>query len=90
MSEETNDSEENEDQSLKYVKKAESKLKELLMTEKTYVEKDLKEIVEGYLAYMEQSKVDQEGKIKIPQDLLGGKDRIIFGNIRAIYEVHKK
>ncbi len=43
-----------------------------------------------YNRYMEDSKVDPEGRIKIPQDLLGGKDSIIFGNIRDLYEFHKK
>ncbi len=29
-------------------------------------------------------------RVRIPQDLLGGKDRIVFGNIRDIYDFHKK
>ena len=58
--------------------------------EKTYVEKNLMEAVEGYLATMEETKKNPEGNVKIPADLLGGKDRIIFGNIRDIYEFHKK
>ncbi len=30
------------------------------------------------------------GRVRIPADLLGGKDRIVFGNIRDIYEFHKR
>ena len=28
--------------------------------------------------------------LQIPEDLTSGKDRIIFGNVRAIYDLHKK
>ncbi len=28
------------------------------------------------------------GRVKIPSDLLGGKDRIVFGNIRDIHDFH--
>ena len=65
-------------------------MKELLETEKTYVEKSLKEVVEGYLAYMEESKKSPEDHLKMPADLAEGKDRIIFGNVVDIYEFHKK
>ena len=78
------------DQQQKYLNKATSKLKELLDTEKTYVEKNLKEVVEGYYSYIEESKKDPKNHIKIPSDLLHGKDKIVFGNIRAIYDMHKK
>lgn len=67
-----------------------SKVKELLSTELTYVEQSLKEVVEGYYTYIEESKLHPENHIKIPADLLGGKDRIVFGNIRDIYDIHRK
>ncbi len=52
----------------------------------------LREIVEGYFDYMEASKKTPtpEGMAQMPQDLRGGKDRIIFGNIRDIFEYHSK
>ena len=71
----------------KYTRRAESKLGELLATEKSYVA-NLKEIVEGYYNYMEESRKRPlpEGIVAMPQDLRNGKDKIIFGNIRDIYE----
>lgn len=77
-----------EDLAAKSLFTAQHKLQELLATEKTYVEKNLKEIVEGYYKYMEESKANPEGRIKIPTDLTGGRNRIIFGNIRDIYDFH--
>jgi hypothetical protein len=70
--------------------KARAKMQELIETERTYVNKSLYEIVNGYWAYMEQSKTAQEGRLPTPKDLLDGKDKIVFGNIRDIYEFHKK
>ena len=78
-----------EDTKKKYVNKAEEKMKELLRTEKTYVLKNLKEIVEGYYQVMEESKQDPESS-NIPQDLIRGKDKIIFANVRDIYDFHYK
>ncbi|TRY61773.1 hypothetical protein TCAL_08466 [Tigriopus californicus] len=77
-----------EDMAAKSLFTAQHKLKELLTTERTYVEKNLNEIVEGYYKYMEETKTNPEGRIKIPTDLMGGKNRIIFGNIRDIYDFH--
>lgn len=57
-------------------------MKELIQTEKDYVY-DLKHIVKGYLKEFAQA-----GK-RIPADLQGKKN-IIFGNIKQIYEFHKK
>ncbi|XP_024915036.1 rho guanine nucleotide exchange factor 25 isoform X2 [Cynoglossus semilaevis] len=54
-------------------------LKELIETEKYYVE-DLGLIVEGYMATM-----NSKG---IPEDMKG-KDKIVFGNIHQIYDWHK-
>lgn len=74
----------------KYRSQLEHRLQELLRTEETFVERNLREIVEGYYSVMEDTKVSDEGRVKIPADLLHGKDRIIFGNIRDIYDLHKK
>ena len=74
----------------KYKRQLNHRLQELLRTEETFVEKNLREIVEGYYSIMEETKISDEGRVKIPADLLGGKDRIIFGNIRDIYDLHKK
>uniref|UniRef100_A0A131YF12 Triple functional domain protein n=1 Tax=Rhipicephalus appendiculatus TaxID=34631 RepID=A0A131YF12_RHIAP len=57
-------------------------LKELVDTEKQYVT-DLGYVVEGYIAVM------QSGEVPMPEDLKNGKDKIIFGNIEAIYEWHR-
>uniref|UniRef100_A0A4W5RBB8 Rho guanine nucleotide exchange factor 25 n=1 Tax=Hucho hucho TaxID=62062 RepID=A0A4W5RBB8_9TELE len=54
-------------------------LKELIETEKLYVE-DLRFIVEGYMATM-----NTKG---IPEDMKG-KDKIIFGNIHQMFDWHK-
>ncbi|XP_038866397.1 rho guanine nucleotide exchange factor 25-like [Salvelinus namaycush] len=54
-------------------------LKELIETEKLYVE-DLRYIVEGYMATM-----NTKG---IPEDMKG-KDKIIFGNIHQMFDWHK-
>jgi len=56
-------------------------LQELVETEKDYV-KDLGLIVDGYIALMK--------KEDIPEDLKSGKDKMIFGNITAIYEFHRE
>lgn len=57
-------------------------LSELLSTEEIYI-KDLAEIVNGYIGEIRNPKSD------IPEDLKAGKDRMIFGNIEAIYEWHR-
>ncbi|KAL4655529.1 rho guanine nucleotide exchange factor 25 isoform X1 [Arapaima gigas] len=54
-------------------------LKELIETEKLYVN-DLGLIVEGYIATMMEKGVPEDMK---------GKDKIIFGNIHQIYDWHK-
>ncbi|CAB1336732.1 unnamed protein product, partial [Coregonus sp. 'balchen'] len=54
-------------------------LKELIETEKLYVE-DLRFIVEGYMATM-----NTKG---IPEDMKG-KDKIVFGNIHQMFDWHK-
>lgn len=58
-------------------------LQELVETERDYV-RDLGEVVEGYL------KVMRSDDIPMPEDLRGGRDKIIFGNLEAIYEWHRE
>lgn len=60
-------------------------LRELVDTEEAYV-RDLSQIVDGYLATMR----DPDCEIPMPEDLKAGKDKMVFGNIEAIYEWHKE
>lgn len=60
-------------------------LQELVATEESYV-KDLELIVEGYIREMK----DPESDIPLPDDLKGGKERMIFGNLEAIFEWHRE
>uniref|UniRef100_A0A1B6BZ31 DH domain-containing protein n=1 Tax=Clastoptera arizonana TaxID=38151 RepID=A0A1B6BZ31_9HEMI len=64
--------------------KREHVIQELVETERDYV-KDLKKVIEGYITLMR----DPECDIVMPDDLRDGKDKIIFGNIEAIYEWHR-
>ncbi|CAD7004183.1 unnamed protein product [Ceratitis capitata] len=67
------------------LRKRQYAIDELITTEKSYIE-DLRSIVHGYLAEV----LDPNSDIPIPDDLKGGKERMVFGNIEAIYEWHKK
>ncbi|XP_026462176.1 triple functional domain protein isoform X4 [Ctenocephalides felis] len=67
------------------LKKRDFVLKELVQTEEAYVN-DLSQIVDGYMAHMR----DPECDIVMPEDLRGGKDKMIFGNVEAIYEWHRE
>lgn len=60
-------------------------LQELIDTEEAYV-RDLSLIVDGYIATMR----DPECEIPMPEDLRDGKDKMVFGNIEAIYSWHKE
>lgn len=60
-------------------------IRELVDTERDYVN-DLKHIVEGYMALMR----DPECDIPVPEDLRGGKEKMVYGNIEAIYEWHRE
>lgn len=60
-------------------------IRELVDTERDYVN-DLKQIVEGYMALMR----DPECEIPLPEDLRAGKDKMVFGNVEAIYEWHRE
>lgn len=60
-------------------------IRELVDTERDYVN-DLKQIVEGYMALMR----NPDSEFPLPEDLRGGKDKMVFGNIEAIYEWHRE
>lgn len=60
-------------------------LKELVHTEETYVQ-DLSLIVDGYIREIR----DPDSDIPMPDDLKGGKERMVFGNVEAIHEWHRE
>ena len=73
-------------------------LQELVESERDYV-RDLGQIVDGYMALMSlgiNGGVHQPGDavaippLPAPDDLREGKDKIIFGNVEAIYNWHKE
>ena len=64
------------------------RLQELLDSERVYV-CDLEHCCQ-YIQYMRQSKEQEDHEIPMPEDLRDGKDRMIFGNIEAIYEWHRE
>merc|ERR1712079_324003 len=63
------------------------RLQELLDSERVYV-CDLQHCCQ-YIQYMRESKEKEDHEIPMPEDLREGKDRMIFGNIEAIYEWHR-
>jgi triple functional domain protein len=63
------------------------RLQELLDSERIYVS-DLAHCCQ-YIQYMRESKDKEDHEIPMPEDLREGKDRMIFGNIEAIYEWHR-
>ncbi|KAL7989882.1 hypothetical protein Chor_012548, partial [Crotalus horridus] len=72
-------SEEQEEERRSALEKSMFVLRELIETEKMYVE-DLGQIVEGYMVTMNTRGIPEGMK---------GKDKIIFGNIHQIYDWHK-
>uniref|UniRef100_T1IXB4 Uncharacterized protein n=1 Tax=Strigamia maritima TaxID=126957 RepID=T1IXB4_STRMM len=58
--------------------------KELCESETDYV-RDLSTIVDGYQQLMQ----DRDGEIPMPDALRGGRDEIVFGNLKTIYEWHR-
>ncbi|XP_053211537.1 rho guanine nucleotide exchange factor 25-like isoform X2 [Panonychus citri] len=58
-------------------------LQELITTEEDYV-RHLASVINGYMNLMKNDK-----PYPVPDDLRGGKARIVFGNIEAIYEWHR-
>uniref|UniRef100_A0A182WHU9 DH domain-containing protein n=1 Tax=Anopheles minimus TaxID=112268 RepID=A0A182WHU9_9DIPT len=59
-------------------------LRELITTEEAYVN-DLSQIVNGFIADIR----NPSSTVPLPEDLKGGKERMVFGNIEAIYEWHR-
>ncbi|KAK7084957.1 hypothetical protein SK128_027775 [Halocaridina rubra] len=57
---------------------------ELVETERIYV-RYLADVVEGYITEMR----NPDSEIKMPDDLKDGKDKMVFGNLEAIYEWHR-
>ncbi|CAG0884605.1 unnamed protein product [Cyprideis torosa] len=73
------------EQRAKCIRKRTFVIQELVDTEKDYV-KHLGLIVDNYMRSMR----DSEFEIPMPEDLKDGKDKIIFGNLEAIYEWHQR
>ena len=72
----------------KAIQERKYRLRELLESESTYIQ-DLEQCME-YIKYMRKSKDEgEEAEIPMPDDLREGKDRMVFGNIEAIYEWHR-
>ena len=57
-------------------------IRELINTERDYVN-DLAILIDKYMEAIKRNEVP------MPQDMEGGKDKIVFGNIQQIYEWHK-
>ncbi|KAG7167736.1 Triple functional domain protein-like 1, partial [Homarus americanus] len=57
---------------------------ELVETERLYV-RDLADVVEGYITELR----NPDSEVKMPEDLKDGKDKMVFGNLEAIYEWHR-
>ena len=70
------------------IKQRSYRLQELLDSERVYV-CDLQHCCQ-YIQYMRESKEKDDHEIPMPEDLREGKDRMIFGNIEAIYEWHRE
>ena len=60
-------------------------IRELVETERDYVH-HLGLVVDGYMAQLQHP----QPTVLVPEELRNGKDKIIFGNIQAIYEWHKE
>ncbi|XP_059472379.1 kalirin isoform X2 [Neocloeon triangulifer] len=65
-------------------------IQEMLDTERIYV-RDLRDVVEGYITFMRTPPPanPEEDDLPMPDDLKAGKDKMVFGNIEAIYEWHR-
>ncbi|XP_032575872.1 triple functional domain protein isoform X3 [Drosophila sechellia] len=66
------------------LKKRQCIFAELMSTEEAYVQ-DLHEIVNGYMTEINNPNSD----IPMPEDLKGGKMKLVFNNIKDIYEWHR-
>ena len=78
----------NTDSVEKAIQERSYRLQELLDSERVYV-CDLQHCCQ-YIQYMRESKEKEDHEIPMPEDLREGKDRMIFGNIEAIYEWHRE
>ena len=74
-----------EDEVTVAIRKRNYVIRELVDTEKDYV-RDLKEVVDGYMAVLR----DPNTELPMPEDIRGGRDKIIFGNIEAISDWHRE
>ncbi|XP_049540930.1 triple functional domain protein [Anopheles darlingi] len=82
---ETNDENAADEQGIEDIlRKRNYALRELITTEEAYVN-DLSQIVNGYIAEIR----NPASTVPIPDDLKGGKERMVFGNVEAIYEWHR-
>ena len=79
---------ENIEKCKKYREEAVQNLIELVSTEKNYL-KELMEIMK-YKDYTFKSKKREEGVAPMPEGLMKGKDKIAFGNIQEILDIHQK
>ncbi|KAL1456436.1 hypothetical protein WDU94_001167 [Cyamophila willieti] len=77
-------SESEEDRVMSAIKRRGHIIQELVDTERDYV-RDLAMVVEGYFGEMR----DPNCSIMVPEDLKGGKHKMVFGNIENIYEWHR-
>ncbi|XP_033241427.1 triple functional domain protein isoform X1 [Drosophila pseudoobscura] len=66
------------------LKKRQCVFAELVSTEESYVQ-DLQEIVNGYMSEIN----NPNSNIPMPEDLKGGKMKLVFNNIKDIYEWHR-
>ncbi|XP_017127155.1 rho guanine nucleotide exchange factor 25 isoform X4 [Drosophila elegans] len=66
------------------LKKRQCVFAELVSTEESYVQ-DLRQIVDGYMTEINNTNSD----IPMPEDLKGGKMKLVFNNIKDIYEWHR-
>jgi len=66
-------------------------IQEMIETERVYV-RDLKDVVEGYITFMRSPPqlTAEDEELLMPDDLKAGKDKMVFGNIEAIYEWHRE
>ncbi|XP_018496594.2 rho guanine nucleotide exchange factor 25 [Galendromus occidentalis] len=62
-------------------------LEELVETEKSYID-DLEKVVGGYMKVIDEP-IDSDDAIQVPDDLMRGKIRFVFGNIKEIYDFHR-
>ena len=72
-----------------YYQKACAALMELMSTERTYVTRDLEQVME-FIEYCKKSKAKEDGVEPMPVELIKGRDKIAFGNIQEILILHRQ